>query len=242
MEQPFHPVYNYAAITDRSEGLILTDVNTLADGEPRNNFLERAVTFNPHGALDGARHVVFGGHFAYITTPDALVIVDLDNPVEPVIARRVPLDDPRASVVQFRYLFVTSANGLEVIDITHPPEARKVEGATVELTDPRNLVVARTYAYVADGSGGLAIVDVTRPEQPGMYQRFTANGRIGDARDVVVGASYASVFAYIADGRNGLQVVQLTSPRRTPGFYGYSPEPEPKWIAGYPMEQPATAL
>ena len=28
-EQPFHPIYNYAAITDAEEGLILVDVNTL---------------------------------------------------------------------------------------------------------------------------------------------------------------------------------------------------------------------
>ena len=34
-EQAFHPVYDYAFITDAVEGLIVTDVNTLADGEPR---------------------------------------------------------------------------------------------------------------------------------------------------------------------------------------------------------------
>ncbi len=39
MEQPFHPIYNYAFITDSGR-----NVNTLADGEPRNNFFERAVT------------------------------------------------------------------------------------------------------------------------------------------------------------------------------------------------------
>ena len=31
-EQPFHPIYNYALITDAEEGLILVDVNTLQDG------------------------------------------------------------------------------------------------------------------------------------------------------------------------------------------------------------------
>ncbi len=47
MEQPFHPLYNYAYMTDSAEGLILVDVNTLADGEPRNNNLKRALTWNP---------------------------------------------------------------------------------------------------------------------------------------------------------------------------------------------------
>ncbi|MBK7949156.1 MAG: hypothetical protein IPK00_10555 [Deltaproteobacteria bacterium] len=39
LEQPMHPIYSYAAITDAEEGLILVDVETLADFEPRNNFL-----------------------------------------------------------------------------------------------------------------------------------------------------------------------------------------------------------
>jgi hypothetical protein len=38
-EQAFHPIYHYAVITDSEEGLILVDVDTLADGDPRNNFL-----------------------------------------------------------------------------------------------------------------------------------------------------------------------------------------------------------
>ena len=64
LEQPFHPIYNYAFITDAKEGLILTDVNTLADGEPRNNFLKRALTWNPDGVLNGARHITIGGYYA----------------------------------------------------------------------------------------------------------------------------------------------------------------------------------
>ena len=63
-EQPFHPIYNYAAITDAEEGLILVDVNTLQDGDPRNNFLKRALTWNENGVLKGARHITFGGSYA----------------------------------------------------------------------------------------------------------------------------------------------------------------------------------
>ena len=48
-----HPIYNYAYITDAEEGLILTNVNTLADQEPRNNFLSRALTWNEGGVLKG---------------------------------------------------------------------------------------------------------------------------------------------------------------------------------------------
>ena len=45
LEQPVHPIYNYALITDRVEGLILTDINTFADGDLANNFIKRALTW-----------------------------------------------------------------------------------------------------------------------------------------------------------------------------------------------------
>ena len=48
-------------ITDAEEGLILVNVDTLADGNPRNNFIKRAVTWNPGGVLNGARHVTLAG-------------------------------------------------------------------------------------------------------------------------------------------------------------------------------------
>jgi hypothetical protein len=43
-EQPIHPLYHYAYVTDSAEGLILVNVDTLADGDPRNNRLSRALT------------------------------------------------------------------------------------------------------------------------------------------------------------------------------------------------------
>jgi hypothetical protein len=241
-EQAMHPIYSYAAIADAAEGLILVNVDTLADGEPRNNFLARALTWNPGGALDGARHVVLGGHYAYIATASALVIVDLAEPLKPRLAARVPLDSPRASALQFRYLFVTTARGLEVLDVTLPEKARRVEGASVPLADARGLYVARTYAYVAAGREGLAIVDVERPEAPRLITRFTAEGKLDDARDVVVGSTNASLFAYVADGRNGLKVVQLTRARHPgPGSTASAPSPARSWSPGARPPRPRCA-
>ena len=96
-EQPFHPIYNYAVVTDSEEGLILVDVNTLADGEFRNNFFKRSATWNEDGVLNGARHITLAGHIAYITTDAGLAVVDLDNPLEPKHVVTVPLNDARAS-------------------------------------------------------------------------------------------------------------------------------------------------
>jgi hypothetical protein len=241
-EQAFHPIYSYAVVTDAEEGLFLVDVNTLADGDPRNNFLRRAVTWNANGVLKGARHVTLGGHFAYIAADAGLVVVDLDDPLKPRLAAVVPVRDMRASALQFRYLFVTDAEGLSVFDVTRLDRPVRVEGARVPLADAQKLYVARTFAYVAAGRQGLAIIDVERAEQPRLYQLYDAEGRMTDARDVIVATTNASLFAYVADGRNGLKVLQLTSPESQPNFYGFAPDPKPEMIAWGRTRWPAMSL
>ncbi len=247
-EQPFHPIYRYAFITDSVEGLIVTDVDTLNDGEPRNNFFKRGVfkqggtAWNPGGALTGASHISLGGHFAYVTTPKALVVIDLDDPLAPKLTATIPMDDPRATAIQFRYLWVTTARGLEVLNVTNLAKPVLVPGAVIPLADARRVYLARTYAYVAAKGEGLVIVDVKRPEAPKIYQRYTADGALNDAEDVVVGSTNASLFAYVADGRNGMKVLQLTSPDSQPNFYGFSPAPKPELIAYAKTKQPALAM
>ncbi len=242
-EQPIHLMYAFIYITDREEGLVLSTAATLLDGNPENNFLERAATFNPNGILDGAVNIEIAGHYAYILCDQGLVIVNIDDPLNPQVAGQVTgIRDPRSVAIQFRYAFVTDADGLKVVDITTPERPRLVESATVSMDDAPGLYVARTYAYVAAGSDGLVIVDVERPEQPRIDQTFNAGGAINDSRDVKVAMTNASVFAYIADGVNGLQVVQLISANGTQGAFGFSPRPAPELVATHHTGGPALAI
>lgn len=240
-EQPFHPIYNYALITDSKQGLILTNVDTLADGNPLNNHLRRALTWNPGGILDGARHLTIGGYYVYVACNAGLVILNLNHPLHPFVESVVPLPDVRASALQFRYLFVTDRDGLRSIEITDKKHPRVTPGF-VPLADAQRVYVARTYAYVADGKDGLAIVNVTQPENMKLYQMFNGGGQLKDTHDVVVGTTNASLFAYVADGVDGLKVLQLTSPESQPKLYGFSPEPKPQVIASYRTSGPALAL
>ncbi len=241
-EQPFHPIYSYAAITDSVEGLIMVNINTFADAEFRNNFLKRAVTWNPDHILDGARHIILAGHIAYITAKVGLVVVDLDDPLHPRLAATVPLSDARASAVQFRYLWVTDADGVKLFDITRMLAPVPVPSGTVPLSDARKLYLARTYAYVAGKAEGLVILNITNPRAPSVYKKETFGGQMTDVEDVIVAATNASFFAYVADGRAGMKVLQLTSPASQPNFYGFSPPPKPELIAWAHTPSPAIAL
>lgn len=244
-EQPIHPLYAYIYITDREEGLVMSTAATLLDGNPSNNFLQRAGAFNPDGRLNGARNLALAGNYAYILCDRGLVIVNLSDPLKPTIAAEIAapaITKGTAVAVQFRYAFITDADGLKVVDITVPERPRLVEGATQKIPDARGVYVARTYAYVAAGKQGLVIVDVERPESPRLDQTFNADGALDDVNDVKIAMTNASVFAYLADGHNGLRVLQIVSANETPGAFGFSPRPTPKLIASYHTHEPALAI
>ena len=184
--------------------------------------------------------MVLGGYYAYIVADAGLVVLSLDQPLQPRLVDVVPLNRGHSVALQFRYLFVTDGDGLKTIDVTNPEAPALVEDNTIALGQARRLHLARTYAYVAAGREGMAIVDITRPDKMRLLQTFSEG--LVDAHDVAVGATNASLFAYVADGAGGLKVVQLFSPSSQPKFYGFSPQPAPELIASYPTSSPALSL
>jgi hypothetical protein len=254
-EQSAHLIYGFLYVADKYEGLVIVGnpdlkskspgVGTLLDGNPANNFLNRALAFNPGGVLNGARRIAIAGTYAYVLCDRGLEVVDLDNPLQPRVTAEIGepfLREARGIAVQFRYAFVVDRDGLKVLDVTNLAQPVPVQSASVPLEDARNIYIARTYAYVAAGKQGLAIIDVEHPEQPRLDQTFTADGALNDATDVKLGMVSSSLFAYVADGKNGLRVVQLFSPQTVPGFLGFSPRPAPKLIATYRTRNPALAV
>jgi len=254
-ERPIAPLYGFLYVTDLYEGLVVIGnpdlkarspgVLTLLDGNPTNNFLQRALAFNPGGALKGARRITIAGNFAYILCDRGLAIVNIGNPLEPRIVAEIgapELHEPQGIAVQFRYAFVVDKEGLKTIDITDPGKPHLVKDAFVRLTDARNIYLARTYAYVAGGREGLVIIDIEKPEHPQSAQVFNAGGRMNDTRDVKIGMTNASAFAYVADGVNGMRVLQIFGPGDNPNYAGFSPLPTPKLIATYKTGGPALMI
>jgi hypothetical protein len=155
------------------------------------------------------------------------------------------LNKPKAVAVQFMYAFVVDADGLKVLDIKAlqaKGEARIIDAAFVPLKDAKDIYLARTYAYVANGSEGLAIIDIERPESPKLEQTFNDEGRMNDTHSVKVAMTNASVYAYVADGKNGLKILQLTDPETMPNYAGFSPRPQPKLIASFKTKGEALSI
>jgi hypothetical protein len=248
-EQPIHPLYAYLYVVDKYEGLIVVNAATLLDGDPLNNYLKRQLdeskypngAFNPDGVLKDANNITIAGAHAYITTERELVVVNLDDPLNPKIISRVPFKHPRAVAIQFRYGFVVDDEGLKTLDVSSPEQVR-YDGVYFPLANARDVYVARTYAYVAAGKDGIAIVNVAQPNKPFLDQTYNAAGALSDVRQIKIAMTNASLFAYVADGKNGLRILQLTSPETMPTYAGFSPKPEPQLIATYQTKGEALAV
>jgi hypothetical protein len=252
-EQAIHPLYAYLYLVDKYEGLIVVNAATLLDGDPLNNYLKRQLddtkypnaAFNPDGVLNDANNITIAGTTAYITTDRELVIVSIEDPLNPKIVKRIGAPDlnwPKAVAVQFRYAFVADTMGLKTLDVSDPSHAHVIDGASVKVYNANDVYVARTYAYVAAMNNGIGIIDVKNPERPVPLETFTAGGLINDARQVKIAMTNASLFAYVADGKNGLRILQLTSPETTPTYAGFSPRPQPQLIATFRTKGEALAV
>jgi hypothetical protein len=247
-EQPVSLIYAWIFVTDREEGLVMVSVGTLVDGDPANNFLDKEtiIRFNPDGKLTGAMHSYMAGTNLYVVGKNGLFVLGLSNTelIAPKLIGELNdgLKNPRAISVQFRYAFVTDDDGLKAIDITEPTKPRLIPGAFVSLRNAQRFYLARTYAYVANGAEGLAIIDIENPEKPKLAEMFNADGALNDTRAVQIGSVNASMFALVADGHNGLCIVQMISPENVPGHMGFSPRPNPKLIATYKTHGDAVAV
>jgi hypothetical protein len=248
-EQPVSPIYAWAFVTDRDEGLVMVTVGRLVDGDPENNFLdkEKIVRFNPENKLNGAMHSFMAGTNLFVVAERGLFVLGLSNTelTGPTLLAELSqgeFKNPRAVGVQFRYAFVTDDEGFKVVDISDPLRPKMVPGAVVPLQHAQRFYLARTYAYVANGPEGLAFIDITNPEKPRLDRMYNADGALSDTRAVQIGSVSASMFALVADGRNGLRVLQMISPENVREHMGFSPRPNPKLIATFPTKGPALAV
>ena len=104
--------------------------------------------------------MTIAGNYAYVGCARGLVILDLGKITladpTPRVAKVLPeLKGVTSVAVQFRYAFVTTKKGLEVVDVTDPDRATIVPGAAVALDEAHDVYVARTYAFVSAGKDGL---------------------------------------------------------------------------------------
>ena len=173
-EQPFHPIYNYAVVTDAEEGLILVNIDTMADGEPRNNFLQaRGDLERGWRAERRAAH-----HAGRPLSPISPPTPAWSSSISPIrCIRALAADRPAAATrapraLQFRYLWVTDAEGAEAV--RRDPAGPAGAGAIGDDAAGRCARASMSPAPMPMSPArrdGLVIVNVTKPERPAIYRK-----------------------------------------------------------------------
>ena len=88
------------------------------------------------------------------------------------------------------------------------------------------VTVSGNYAYVADASAGLQIIDISNPSSPAIVGNYNTPG---NAFSVVVSGN----FAYVADYNGGLQIIDVSDPVH-PSLAGSTRQLEPPLTWLYP--------
>jgi hypothetical protein len=96
--------------------------------------------------------------------------------------------------------------GLYIIDITNPSAPALLNRFQNITSNPRDVNVENGYAYIADGYGGVEVVDVSDPMNP------SVTGYV-DLIDGSTGIKVDGDFAYVSEYiLGGLQVVDISNP------------------------------
>lgn len=106
---------------------------------------------------------------------------------------------------------VQSGTGLQFVDVSDPLSPVKLS----TFGTASDVEIAGSFAYVANGSAGLQILNISNPSAPSLAGSYDTTGT---ARAVHVVGNYA----YVADGLSGLQIINISNPAAPVRVGGYN--------------------
>jgi hypothetical protein len=186
----------YAYVAAGSRGLEVFDVSSSA-----NTTAIAAVTnFNAGKALK------IQGNYAYVAdVAGSLNVVDVENPAVPRWVTNCAADTLIAGMdLSGSFAYAGTGKGLEVVQISSPDQPGVVGASDSGAVE--GVAFANGYVFLAQGTNGLATLDVTTAASP---QARGANSALGDARAVDVSGRYVYLAAddglVIVDGGEALE-------------------------------------
>ncbi len=209
-----------ACIADSTSGLQIVDVSNPVQPILVGSFLITNMS---------ATSVQVSGDRAYVGCATGLQILDISNPAQPVLLGITSNDASGIDVVGNLALTAGSSSGLNIFDISNPTAPILIGSyfppysanppigplpfpPILPYSSGYDVRAADNLAYMAFGTYGLLVMDVSNPSVPACVASFTTTG---SAQRV----SVAGNRAYVAMGDGGLQIIDVT-----PGL-GVQPSP-----------------
>ena len=160
------------------------------------------------GALgtSDARDIQISGNIAYIADGySGLRLLDISDPASPVEINLIDPGEVTSVALSGSIAYIAGGGYFRAIDVSDPSNLNPI--GSVPIPGPGwQLAVVGDTAFVADGTEGLQIIDISSPAHPlivGNYQYSSAF-----ARDVVVSGD----LAYLAYEWDGLHIVDISNP------------------------------
>ena len=153
-------------------------------------------------------------------------IVSFEDPANPYAAGSVILDDMVEDIVwttiSEQTYCIVSGTSLNIINVTNPITPSLV--STLALSGyGEGLAVSGTYAFVAVGSSGMEVIDISDPANP-----YSVTVVAGAGSGYAEGINVSSPYAYLANGAN-FSIMDISTPTE-PTLLGSIEDAGGDWI------------
>src|SRR5690606_29335000 len=98
-----------------------------------------------------------------------------------------------------------SSGMMTIIDLSDAFSPEVISHTALPLSEAGKIAVSNRMVLVANGTGGIEVLDVTDPVHPVRIQTILTNG---EALDVLIRENYA----YVAAGTAGVEIYDIASP------------------------------
>jgi hypothetical protein len=163
----------------------------------------------------GANGIIVHDNYAYLLLGSSGIIIDISNPENLTEVGRWN-DSEYATGISLvdHYLYLPGFNTSTIFDVSDPTHPTEIAGNFEVLNSAKSIKVVNNQAYLAAGTVGLKIIDISNSMRPKVLRVL---GLPGFAQAVAITNNYA----YVADVHNGLRIFDVSKPL-TPteiGFY-----------------------
>lgn len=145
----------------------------------------------------GVSRVILSGTIAYVAG-SGLNLIDVSDPAHLVRLGGISPANISSVAVSGNYAFTVGGNELRVYDVSNPSNV--FWRTDITLSNALDLTLVEDMAYVACGSNGVAMVDISTPTSPTVIGTAPT---LGEARSLAV----AGDLVYVADGAAGLTIL-----------------------------------
>ncbi len=194
---------NYVFMTDNLAGLLVYDVT----GKPKK--IANLLTAGEAWDVD------IQGNYAYVASGQAgLVVVDITDAKVPKIVATLRNDKDwgfarKIFIGQNNLLYLADRKaGIHIINIQDPAAPKEIKRYQTQFAE--GIEVADGYAYIADGSNGLVVLDVNNPEKVRQVGELHFPGYAN-------GLTKAGPYIYLAVDDAGIRAVDVSNPSK-PAF------------------------